>query len=102
MLLSTLHDLYAGSIPGSMAEMEALVVLSLGGNQLTGSLADYAFVSSEDRNDLNSALRFLDFSSNGLSGIAVAAPLAFSAWALSARPAGRKIEALSHTGSRPT
>lgn len=51
-----------------MAEMEKLVVLSLSNNQLSGDLADYAFASSEDRNDVNSALRFLDLGNTGLSG----------------------------------
>ena len=57
-----------GTVPGSMADIETLVVLSLSSNQLTGNLGDYAFASSEDRNDLNSALRVLDFGDNALSG----------------------------------
>lgn len=51
-----------------MADMEALVVLNAGHNQLTGSLDDYAFQSSNERNDVNSALRYLDFGGNTLSG----------------------------------
>ena len=55
-------------MPQSLADLQSLVVLNANTNQLTGGLGDYAFGNVEDRNDLNSALRILDFGSNALSG----------------------------------
>ena len=44
----------AGPLPDSLAVMPSMVVLDLAGNQLTGTLENYAIATQVARDDLNS------------------------------------------------
>lgn len=58
----------SGPLPASLATLNELVVLDLHGNALSGTLAEFAFQTQANRQDLHSALRYLDLSNNTLSG----------------------------------
>lgn len=58
----------AGTVPSSLAALRRLVELNLAANQLTGDLQGFAFMSLDDRDDLNSQMRSLNLSRNRLTG----------------------------------
>ena len=63
----------AGPLPASLATLNELVVLDAHGNALSGTLAEFAFQTQANRQDLHSALRYLDLSNNTIGGAAALA-----------------------------
>ena len=62
------HALSAGTVPGSLGDLQQLIVLDLSSNQVSGDLCDFAIQTSIGDNNLNSVLRFFSTANNSLSG----------------------------------
>ena len=62
------HASSAGTVPGSLGDLQQLIVLDLSSNQFSGALSDFAIQTSIGDNNLNSVLRFFSAANNSLSG----------------------------------
>ena len=60
---------HAGALPASLANVESMVVLDVGNNQLGGTLNDFAFQAAANRADLHSALRYFGIGNNSFAGM---------------------------------
>lgn len=58
----------AGTIPGTLGDLQQLILLDLSSNRFSGTLDDYAYETSTGQNDLYSILRYLNISNNDLLG----------------------------------
>ena len=73
-------------MPGSLGDLQQLIVLDLSSNQFSGDLSDFAIQTSIGDNNLNSVLRFFSAANNSLSG---EGPQACCTFCFLAKPAVR-------------
>ena len=59
---------FAGTIPGTLGDLQQLILLDLSSNQFSGTLDDFAYETGSGENDIYSVLRYLNISNNALLG----------------------------------
>ena len=59
---------WSGTIPGTLGDLQQLILLDLSDNSFSGTLDDFAYQTGTGENDLYSILRYLDISRNDLLG----------------------------------
>jgi len=55
-------------VPGTLGELQDLILLDLSNNQFSGTLDDFAYQTNAQQNEENSVLRYLNISNNELMG----------------------------------
>ena len=68
LLTRVLPFMIAGTIPGTLGDLQQLILLDLSSNQFSGTLDDFADETDSGENDIYSVLRYLNISSNALLG----------------------------------